>query len=229
MSAAGQLLELLERLGIEQRPARHFADAARLGTDRTMPMVLCVTGALIGAERALADARLQQTMNDDVVGLGRPGEDPRYEAAHVGAIEAERDAGAHLRHVGFHEIRVRARRARLDAVQASVDRRCDLSDSERNASRRGVQHFPGVRHALSASRGAQRDGGSVFTESSKAHPPCHGVTNRGSGPDPAAHRLMTKPECDPIRAALRGRRYGVADGAPGETALTDGVCAARCA
>jgi hypothetical protein len=95
-----------------------------------MPMMLRVPGALLGAQRALPHASLQQTMNDDVVGLGRPREDPRHDVAHISATQAERDACAHLRHVGLDKIGVGARRARLEAVQASVDGRCDLSDSE---------------------------------------------------------------------------------------------------
>jgi hypothetical protein len=69
-----------------------------------MTMMLSVPGALLGAERALAHAGLQQPVNDNVVGLRRPGEDPRHEVAHIGAIQAPRDARAHLRHVGFDEI-----------------------------------------------------------------------------------------------------------------------------
>jgi hypothetical protein len=94
-----------------------------------MTMMLRVPGALLGADRALAHAGLQQTMNYAVVRLGGPGEDPRHEAAHIGAIRAERDARAHLRHVGFHQVRVRTRRARLCTVQASVDRRSDRNNS----------------------------------------------------------------------------------------------------
>lgn len=67
-------------------------------------MVLGVPGALLGAERALAHARLQQPVNDDVVRLGRPREDPRHDVADISATNAERDAREHLRHVGLHEI-----------------------------------------------------------------------------------------------------------------------------
>ena len=66
-SAARQFLELLERLGVEQRPARHLASATALGADRAMTVMLCVAGALLGAERALTDAGPQQPVNDDVV------------------------------------------------------------------------------------------------------------------------------------------------------------------
>src|SRR5205823_259697 len=87
---------------------------------------------------------------------------------HISAIQTQRDAGAHLGHVGFHEIRVGARRTRLDAVQASVDRRRDPSDSKRTAVRRGRQHFPCVGHPTTPNGGTRHGRGSSFTDSSKA-------------------------------------------------------------
>jgi hypothetical protein len=66
-SASGEFLELLERLGIEERPACRLAGATRLGADGAMTVMLGVTRALIGAERALPDAGVQQPVNDDVV------------------------------------------------------------------------------------------------------------------------------------------------------------------
>jgi hypothetical protein len=70
-----------------------------------MTMVLCVPGALLGADRALANAGLQQTLNDAAVRLGRPGEHRCHEAADISATQAERDARAHLRYVSVDEIR----------------------------------------------------------------------------------------------------------------------------
>ena len=154
-SGAGQPFELLERLSVEQRLARHFARATRLGADCAMTMMLRVPSALFGANRAPAHAGLQQPVNDDVIRPGRSREDPRHEIADLSAIPTERDARAHLRHVGLYEIRVRAGRARLDAVQASVDRRRDLRDSERHAARRGIQHLASVRHATRTSSAAR--------------------------------------------------------------------------
>lgn len=148
-SGAGQLLELGERLSIKQRSARRFTGATRLGADRAVTVMLGVPGAFLGAQRAIAHTALEQAMNDKVIGLGGPGEDPRDEVAHIGAGEAESDAFAHLGDVGFDEIRVRARRACLETVQASIDRCGDLVDSERDAGRRGVQHVPRVSHAPS--------------------------------------------------------------------------------
>ena len=69
-----------------------------------MSMMLRVPVALLGAERALTHAGLQQPINDYVVGLGRPGEDPRHEAADISASQAERDACAHLLYVRLDEI-----------------------------------------------------------------------------------------------------------------------------
>jgi hypothetical protein len=120
-----------------------------------MTMMLGVACALLGAEGALAHAGRQQLANDDVVRLGRPGKDPRDEVAQIGAIQAKRDARPHLRHVGFDEIRIRARRARLDTVQASVDRCRYLSESKRQAARGGLQHLARVRHPTSLSKEAQ--------------------------------------------------------------------------
>jgi hypothetical protein len=67
-------------------------------------MMLGVPEALFGAECALAHARLQQPVNDDVVRLGRPREDPRDDVADISATNAERDTRAHVRHVGLYEI-----------------------------------------------------------------------------------------------------------------------------
>jgi hypothetical protein len=49
-SASGEFLELLERLGIEERPACHLASATHLGTDGAVTVMLGVARALIGAE-----------------------------------------------------------------------------------------------------------------------------------------------------------------------------------
>ena len=184
-SAAGQFLELLERLSIEQRPARHFARATRLGADCAMTVMLGVPGALLGADRALPHAGLQQPVNDDVVRLGRPGQDPRHEVAQISAIYAERDARAHVRHVVFHEIRVRARRARLGTAQTGVDRRGDLSHSERHASRRSVQHLARLCHATRPARGSQRGGAPAVTGLVKRR---RGAAQSPSGPVDPSYR-----------------------------------------
>src|SRR4051794_34101733 len=57
--AAGQRVQLLERLGFEQGPARLLARAADLGADRAVPVVRGVLRALLRAARARADAGLQ--------------------------------------------------------------------------------------------------------------------------------------------------------------------------
>ena len=139
-SAAGQLLKLLERFGLEQRAACCFACAARLGTDRAMTMMIGVPGALLGTARADTHADLEQAVDDVVVGMGGSRQDPRGDCADVGAVLIERDACAHLFDVLLPEVRVRTRGTRLDAVQASVDRGGDVLGAELHARRRGIQH-----------------------------------------------------------------------------------------
>lgn len=80
-----------------------------------------VAGALLGAVRASPDARLQESANENLIGLRRPAQDPSHGGANVSARLIERDASAHRLEVLLGQARVSAPGARLLAVQASID------------------------------------------------------------------------------------------------------------
>jgi hypothetical protein len=148
---AGQVLELLEGFSIQQSDARPHADAASLLADGAVSMVFGMPGALLSAAFACANASLQQAVDHDLIPVSQPGQNSRGELANIRAIQAERDARAHFSHVVLGEIRVRARRAGLDAAQAGVDRSRDFRNAGRHIAWKGTQDLAGVRHRLNSS------------------------------------------------------------------------------
>ena len=91
-----------------------------------MTMMMCVPGALLGTVRARSHTGVQQVVSNDAVQVGRSRKDLRRDFANARAVQAERRACAQLLDIVLNEIRVRARRARLAAVQAGLDRSRDL-------------------------------------------------------------------------------------------------------
>jgi hypothetical protein len=118
---AGRVLDVAESFSIEQRVARLDAGAAYLLTDGAVTMMRRVPTAFVGTARARAHARLQQSVNDEIIPMGSSRQDPRGGGAHIRACQAKLDARGHFGDVVLGEIGVIARRARLDTFrQASI-------------------------------------------------------------------------------------------------------------
>jgi hypothetical protein len=98
-------------------------------------MVVGVPGALLGAGRAYPDAGSQQVVDGESVALGGSRKEPGCDVAHICAVQAERDAGAHLGDIGLGEIGVYVRNTSLGTVQARVDGGRDLRHTEWDSSR----------------------------------------------------------------------------------------------
>jgi hypothetical protein len=147
----GELLKLDEGLGIEQRGTCMYACAARLLTGRAVKMVGGVACALLSAARACPDTSLEQAMDDEAIPLSWSRQDPGGDLAQVRAHHAQRDARAHLGDVILSQIRIRARRARLQTSQASINGRRELVNAARNGSRRGIKHVSGGGHSPTSS------------------------------------------------------------------------------
>jgi hypothetical protein len=124
-----------ESFSIEQRVARLDAGTTYVLADGAVPMMRRVPVAFVGAVRARAHARLQQPVNNEIIPMGSSRQDPRGDGAHIRAGQAKRDARGHVGDAVLGEIGVIARRARLDTLQAGVDRRRDLPDIGWDGSR----------------------------------------------------------------------------------------------
>jgi hypothetical protein len=110
-------------------------------------MVSGVTCALLGAARACPDTSLKQAMDHEVIPPSWARQDPGGDLAQVRARYAQRDARAHFGDVILSQIRIRARRARLQTSQASINGRRELVNAARTGSRRGIKHVSGGGHS----------------------------------------------------------------------------------
>jgi hypothetical protein len=137
--SAGELLKLGEGLVLEQSGASVYALATGLLANRAVAMVRSVASAFLGAVGACPDASLKQAMNDVVIPLSWSREDASGDLAQIRARHAQRDTRAHRGDVVLRQVRVHARRARLQTIQASVNGRRKLRSAAWNRNRRDIQ------------------------------------------------------------------------------------------
>ena len=92
-AGAGQVLGLVDGLGVKKRDARLDASPAYLLADCAVTVMVSVPGALLGAALAGANASLEQAVDDQLVPLRRTRENSGRDVAYVRAGDAP--GGAH--------------------------------------------------------------------------------------------------------------------------------------
>ena len=95
-----------------------LAATADLGADAAVPVVLCVTLALLATDSARDRTGLNRCANDAELRGGLPGHYAARCITHIGAVEAVANAANQFLHLGLTEVGVSAARTGRSTLDA---------------------------------------------------------------------------------------------------------------